>query len=245
MGCLCKKLFGDKMGGVSTCIGNWWIFENLSQEERGALVEAASRKLYKQGEFIFSQGERAQTMFLIKAGLVKLSKFTEDGNEIILDFRKGGDFLGESIFHENINYPITATCMEETLTCGFTKSLFEALVLKYPNIGLQVIKNLSKRMSVLSSHVESISLTNITERLYKSLITVAGEYGKKSNRGFIIDMPLTHEELSFLVGAHRVSITRAMKELRKSGRIIQEGKKIILTSPEQMEANPFLPTMQR
>ncbi len=232
MGCLCKKLFGDKIAVVSTCIGSWWVFENLSQEERKALVEAASRKAYKQGEFIFSQGEKAQSMFLIKAGLVKLSKFTEDGNEIILDIRKGGDFLGENIFHENMSYPITATCMQETLTCGFTKSIFEALVLKYPNIGLQVIKNLSKRMSVLSSHVESISLANITEKLYRSLITVAGEHGKKSNRGFIIDMPLTHEELSFLVGAHRVSITRAMKELRKSGRIIQEGKRIILNISE-------------
>jgi hypothetical protein len=138
-----------------------------------------------------------------------------------------------------MNYPITATCMQETLTCGFTKSIFEALVLKYPNIGLQVIKNLSKRMSVLSSHVESISLANITEKLYRRLIAVAGEHGKKSNRGFIIDMPLTHEELRFLVGAYRVSITRAMKELRKSGRIIQEGKKIILTSSKQMEGISF------
>jgi CRP-like cAMP-binding protein len=55
------------------------------------------------GGVYFSQGEKAQSMFLIKAGLLKLSKFTEDGNEIILDIRKGGDFLGENIFHENMN----------------------------------------------------------------------------------------------------------------------------------------------
>jgi CRP/FNR family transcriptional regulator, cyclic AMP receptor protein len=41
-------------------------------------------------------------------------------------------------------------------------------------------------------------------------------------------LPFTHEELSFLVGAHRVSITRAMKELKESGKVIQEGKRIIL-----------------
>jgi CRP-like cAMP-binding protein len=41
-------------------------------------------------------------------------------------------------------------------------------------------------------------------------------------------LPFTHEELSFLVGVHRVSITRAMKELRRAGRIIQDKKKITL-----------------
>jgi len=228
MGCLCKNLIGDRLDAVSACIGNLWIFENLSGEEKQALAEGALKKAYKQGGIIFLQGVKADLMFLIKAGRVKLSKFTEDGNEIIFDIRRGGDFVGENIFSEDVDYPVTATCMEDTFTCGFSKSIFEQLVLKYPNIGLQVIKNMSRRMSWLSSHVESMALTTIVEKLYRSLLNVAEEYGTKSDRGFILELPFTHEELSFLVGAHRVSITRAMKELKESGKVIQEGKRIIL-----------------
>ena len=40
--------------------------------------------------------------------------------------------------------------------------------------------------------------------------------------------PMTHEDLSFLVGAHRVSITRAMKALKSSGRITQQGKTMVI-----------------
>jgi CRP/FNR family transcriptional regulator len=39
---------------------------------------------------------------------------------------------------------------------------------------------------------------------------------------------LTHEELSFLVGAHRVSVTKALKALRESGRVIQQGGRLVL-----------------
>ena len=35
--------------------------------------------------------------------------------------------------------------------------------------------------------------------------------------GTIIKFPLTHEDLGFLTGAHRVSITRVMKALKKAG----------------------------
>lgn len=228
MGCLCKKLIGDKLETVDTCIGSLWIFEDLTKEEKQALAEASLKKPYNQGDIIFSQGFKANLMFLIKAGRVKLSKFTQDGNEIIFDIRRGGDFVGENIFSEDVDYPVTATCIEDTFTCGFSKSIFEQLVLKYPNIGLQVIKNMSRRMSWLSSHVESMALTTIVEKLYRSLLNVAEEYGTRSDRGFIVELPFTHEELSFLVGAHRVSITRAMKELKESGKVIQEGKRIIL-----------------
>ena len=228
MGCLCKKLIGDKLETVYACLGSLWIFKNLTMEEKQALAEAALKKAYRQGDLIFSQGLKANLMFLIKAGRVKLSKFTQDGNEIIFDIRRGGDFFGENIFDEDVDYPVTATCLEDTFTCGFSKSIFEQLVLQYPNIGLQVIKNMSRRMSWLSSHVESMALTTIVEKLYRSLLNVAEEYGTRSDRGFVVELPFTHEELIFLVGAHRVSITRAMKELKESGKVIQEGKRIIL-----------------
>ena len=49
-------------------------------------------------------------------------------------------------------------------------------------------------------------------------------------QGHAIRFSLTHEDLSFLTGAHRVSITRAMKALRDAGKIILQDKQMILPS---------------
>ncbi|MGD0917562.1 MAG: hypothetical protein ABSB22_14000 [Thermodesulfobacteriota bacterium] len=64
-----------------------------------------------------------------------------------------------------------------------------------------------------------MALTTIVESLYRSLLNFAEECGTKSDRGFILELPFTHEELSFLVGAYRMSITGPMKELKESGRV--------------------------
>jgi CRP-like cAMP-binding protein len=230
MRCLCSEQIGPESAATPTCIGQLWIFDKLQPEELSALTASALRQRYKKGETIFSQGDPAQKMFLIKAGLVKLSKITAEGNEITLDLRKAGDFLGESMLLEDANYPLTATCVEETLICGSTKANFEKLVLENPNIGLQVIKNLSSRIAWLTDRVGSFSLTNLEDRLYQILTQVAREHGTRTGRGVSIEFPLTHEELGFLVGAHRVSITRAIKALKQSGRILQEGRTLILSS---------------
>ena len=227
MACLCGRLAEGKEVHP-TCIGHMWVFEHLSGEDMASLADAAMRKQYRRTEIIFTQGQPTREMFLIKVGRVKLTKVTEDGEEMTLDIRQGGDFIGENMLNEEVDYPVTAVCVEDTLTCGFTKAKFEQLILHRPTIGLQVIKNLSRRIDSLTSRIGNMSMTNLEDRLYKVLVNVAREHGVKSAAGLKILFPLTHEDLSFLVGAHRVSITRAIKTLKESGKVMQEGRKLIV-----------------
>ena len=228
MGCLCREMAGSEMALTQVCIGSHWIFNNLEKEEIIALSREALRKKKKRGETLFMQGDPADDMFLIKGGRVKLSKVLEDGTEIMLDIRKAGDFVGENMFSEEGVYPVSAVCLEDTLTCGFSRSQFERLVTDHPKVGLQIIKALSDRISSLTDRVGSLAVTNIEDRLYNVLTTVAKEHGTQGPRGVEIQFPLTHEDLGFLTGAHRVSITRAMKALKTAGKIILDGRQLIL-----------------
>lgn len=74
----------------------------------------------------------------------------------------------------------------------------------------------------------SLVVTNIEERLYRVLCNVAKEHGSKKGKGIEIDFLLTHEDVGFLTGAHRVSITRAMTALKEAGKIMLEGRRLIL-----------------
>jgi CRP/FNR family transcriptional regulator len=228
MACLCEQLADGKIDLSPTCIGHLWIFKNLAAAEIEALSREALRKQSTRGQSLFQQGDPADEMFLIKGGRVKLSKVMEDGTELTLDLRKAGDFVGENMLSQEGHYPVSAVCLEETLTCGFNRRQFEQLVLQHPKVGLQIIKNLSERINWLTKRVGNLAVSNIEDRLYRVLGSVAKEHGAVGARGVVIQFPLTHEDLSFLTGAHRVSITRAMKALKKAGKIILEDKLLIL-----------------
>ncbi|MCK5684064.1 Crp/Fnr family transcriptional regulator [bacterium] len=70
----------------------------------------------------------------MKCGRIKLSKVLEDGTELMLDIRKFGDFLGENMFSDEGRYPVSAVCLEDTFTCGFSRNQFEELMLKHPKM---------------------------------------------------------------------------------------------------------------
>lgn len=226
--CTCEQIAGPGAQLAQECFAHLWIFEHLRPSEVEALLAAAWRARFSAGEAVFHQHALADAMFLIKGGRLKLTRATDDGRDLILDIRKAGDVVGEAMLSEEATYPVTAWCIEDTLVCGFTRERFQGLVAAHPNIGFQVIRNLSERVTWLTSRVGSMSESRLEERLYHVLETVAREHGRETEQGLVIHFPLTHEELAFLTGAHRVTVTRALKALRRSGRLLLDGRHLVL-----------------
>lgn len=228
--CVCQSLAGPTANLSPRCFGHVWFFAGLPPEAWQSISGHLIRKRLSAGEELFRQGDRAESMYLIKAGSVKLWKLTEEGRNLTLDLRKSGDLLGESVLLEDqADYPVGATCLEPTLTCGISRPLFEQLVMDFPSVGLIVIRNLSQRIQNLSGKVGALSEPNLEDRLYEVLANVAREVGTRVAGGWTIAFPLTHEEIGFLVGAHRVSVTRALGKLRELGKIATEGKQLFVS----------------
>jgi CRP/FNR family transcriptional regulator len=210
------------------CFEQIWLFEGAPHDALCAVSRKLARRTLATGEDLFRQGDCANSLYLIKLGSIKLWKLTEEGRVVTLDFRKAGDLLGECVLLEKGTYPVGATCLEPTLTCGFDKATFESLVTDHPDVGLVVIRNLSRRIQQLSGKVGALSEPNLEARLYEVLVNVACEVGAPAPGGWTIALPLTHEEIGFLVGAHRVSVTRALARLRRTGKIRMSGKHLFV-----------------
>lgn len=230
-GCTCQEMVGPSVTLHPMCFGQVWLFEGTPPEAWESLAGELVRRKLEPGQILFDHGDPAHSMYLVKAGAVKLSKVTEDGRAITLDIRKAGDLLGENVLiEEGGDYPVTATSLEPTLVCGIDKKTFEELVTKYPAVGLAVIRNLSRRVEYLSGTLGALTEPSIEERLHKVLWNVAEEVGSPASGGRTIAFPLTHEEIGFLVGAHRVSVTRALGKLRDTGKIRNAGKLLFVRS---------------
>ena len=91
-----------------------------------------------------------------------------------------------------------------------------------------MIRKQSEQIATLTTRLGDMAIPSLEERLNRVLINVAREHGVPDDRGVRIQFPLTHEDLSFLAGSHRVTITKAIKKLEKAGRIDKEGRSYIL-----------------
>ncbi len=224
MACECDKYVNPASASTDRCIKDLWMFERYGVEQLQALKTIGERRFFSPGQAVFTQGAPADELFLIRSGRIKLNKVQEDGTEVTLDFRKAGDAIGENAFAGDMTYPLSAWALEDTVTCGFSIPNFNELVMRYPDIGLGLIRTMSSKMAAMTDRLESMSENSLENRLYSVLSQVAREHGEQAEGGLALAISLTHEELGFLVGAHRVSVTRALKSLADHGRVVRAGE---------------------
>ena len=70
------------------------LFEGLSSTQINHALSHMRKVTVRRGEYIFLTGEKADYMFLLEKGLVKISYITSDGDERIIDFRDDGGMFG-------------------------------------------------------------------------------------------------------------------------------------------------------
>lgn len=71
------------------------LFETMSPEERGALVEQMQLEQYDQGDIVITEGEQGSSLYVIVSGEVKVYTKGPKGESVYLANLGEGDFFGE------------------------------------------------------------------------------------------------------------------------------------------------------
>lgn len=136
-------------------------FSGMEAKYRDILAEIARVRLYEPDEYILRMGDKADTIYIIYAGAVRISRFNEAGEEIVLGRLAAGEVFGESnIISEEIDVNIIAE--ETTQIIGFGEDEIMNIINSYPKAGVKVVmaflKNMAQKLSSLNSrYMDAIS----------------------------------------------------------------------------------------
>ena len=217
------------------CMKDLAVFSTLDIPERNKIGELACKRFYGKNEFLFRDGDAADTIYLIKSGKIKLFKVSAGGKEIILDILKGDDFFGENTFFDQAEHTMNAQAMEDTYICSCTKEHF-AVLLQNPQTSMKIIQLLGEKLNNYTNQVASIAFHDVKGRVAATLLKLAGEYGSRSPEGTTIDIELTHNDLASLVNASRVMVSNVVGSLRQDGIIATKDHRFILLDPDALSA---------
>ncbi len=93
-------------------------------------------------------------------------------------------------------------------------------------IRLQQLKQMEMFLNILHC-------SRIAQRIWMLLEWLGRRYAQVSQRGCVLDLPLTQEAIAELIGTSRVTVTRSLKEFEAAGKLVKlSSRKILLNSIE-------------
>lgn len=100
----------------------------------------------------------------------------------------------------------------------------------------------TRQARLLSFRLAILELRHIDLRVLLLFWHLADRWGRVRANGVELDLDLTHDLIARMIGAHRTSVTLALRKLSEGGRISREGRRLTLIGPPPQElsdiANP-------
>src|SRR5918994_3919777 len=94
---------------------------------------------------------------------------------------------------------------------------FVVRIVPWPQLGLELFNRGTRRAHHLAVALAIAHHQRVDHRLLLTLWHLAERWGRVASDGVLVPLPLSHQRLADLVGAHRPSVTTAMGDLTRSG----------------------------
>ena len=196
-------------------------------------LDGASTEVIDRNKTIFFPGDPAERVYLIRRGAVRLSRVYESGEEITVALLRENSLFGVLSLltgHRSDRfYHSVAFTRVEMVTAPAT-SVRQAIEAD-TSVGLLLLQGLSSRILQTETMIETLTHRDMSSRLVSFLLVLCRDFGIPGNQGITIDLRLSHQAIAEAIGSTRVTITRLLGDLRNSGLVEIDRKKITVLDP--------------
>lgn len=202
-------------------------FHDLDATALERLRASLSEVRLDKGQILFTEGEPAQAMYIVRSGQVKIFKLSPDGREQVLRLAGPGDCFNEvPVFDDGPN-PANVQAVESSLLWAIRRTDMRRLVEEHPAIAIGFLRAFAGKLRYLTRKVEDLSFRSVTSRVAKLLLEIAEEDGRG---GLRLRRQFTQQEMAAVVGTAREMIGRAFKALEKEGAIKLDRHRVVIVS---------------
>ena len=204
------------------------LFSELKEDELNSLTKVSVRQTFKKDNMVLIEEEVGSTMFIILKGRVKISRISDEGREVILSILVDGDFFGEMAILDGQTRSANAITLEDTEMLIIRRENFLQMLHDYPQIAINLLKELAHRLRRSDSQIKSLSLQNALGRVASTLLRIADDSGIIKQG--IVEIPHLppQQDLANMAGTSRETISRVIKTLGQLGYVKKEGSKLLI-----------------
>ena len=204
------------------------IFWDLNENDLGHIANKMVAKHFENGNYIFLEDSDGEQCFFVLEGSVKVTRLSKDGREVILAMLNEGDFFGEMSLLDGESRSANVIALEKTKVLTLDRNDFIAVVNDYPQIAVQLLKELARRLRKSDRQIASLSLSDAEKRIALCIIRFADEQGVIQNGKVSIPKTPIQQDIANMAGTSRETVSRALGLLEKEDLIERNGRELII-----------------
>jgi CRP/FNR family transcriptional regulator len=214
---------GEEVGRHSFQSGRAQLFTGLSPAEKDLLAVASRAQRKQRGQFVFMPGDRADHVYILRKGRIKLSVLSASGKEIAIDIIQPGEMFGEFALVDERARSNMAQALDDVEVSALDKRDFVRLLESLPKLALNYIRMVGDRRQRMEKKLSDITSKDVAARVCELLHELSAGTPPAQPSGQEYLVPLMHHDIASLIGASRQTTTSVLNDLERR-EIIELGR---------------------
>jgi len=166
-------------------------------------------------QVLFAEGDKANEVFYIQDGLIKLTVLSTQGKEAVVTILEAGDFFGETCLAGQQTYPSTATSLGASTIVRIDRTAMNCALRNEPAFSELFMAHLVTRNLRLQEDLIDHHFNTAERRLARRLLLLA-HFGSDKNQMPVIP-PISQETLAEMIGTTRSRVSFFLNRFKKLG----------------------------
>ncbi len=206
----------------------------LEADELQRLESLAQPACYPAKETLFIQGEQAEAVYNITAGVVRLYKLLPDGRRQIVGFALPGDFLGLAL---RDTYGVSADAVEPVVACRFARGAYSTLVDDKPHLLRRLHDVATHELTLAQDQMLLLGRRTAEEKLVSFLLSLRERWSRLhgGRLSATVHLPMSRQDIADFLGLTIETVSRTFTKLAKDKTILIVPDGVRLLNLERME----------
>jgi len=191
------------------------FFCQLDPKTLQAFNDITFVNVYPEGTLLFAEREVPRGLFILCYGSAKLTISSGGGKKLITRRVSAGETLGLANVLSGKAYQATAETTAPSQLKFIKRDDFLRFSEEHRDVSFNIARQLVEECEADAEQIRALGLANsAAEKVAYLLLSWCDQSGVPSQSGMRVPVPMTHEEISQMIGTSRETVSRILKSFK-------------------------------
>ncbi len=211
------------------------LFSVLPKVVLVGLTEKFEERQYRKGHYIYRVGDTPDFLFMVRAGLVLLTRSDVEGRPHALIAYYPNDIVGLSALVLGHRRTAVACALVDTTALLLDRDTFLYLYRNIPELADRVTQELYRSLSRSRDLAMRFTQTPTSCRVASFLLEYSANTVSRNGDRLRFDLDLSHQDIALLLGTSRETVTRVFANLSRRGLIGTDDRQMVILKPDELQ----------
>lgn len=191
------------------------------------------QRRYAKEAVLFTQGDTADRVLMLKSGALKSICVDIDGIETVSAFHFPGDLVGIQAIQFD-RYPVTLVALEPTVVCEVRPNDFSRHLTASNRLLLRMLETLLDDQMTSTKQYQFVTHASADARVAFFILRVLERLERASRRTDAIRLPMSRSDISSHLGIAPETTSRCLRKFQRLGVLEIHGKEIRIISRREL-----------